>query len=145
LKNKKSHKISFKSELNYDLLGISSSEADYKLCWQINQFLNYDFKRVSDIVIFDEKNKQEQFFTLFKYKTIEMPILFLANKSEKAYFIDELKMIDFFLIIYRNNDNLDFYKRLKERIKNIPGINGVFKIDVLGLKSKNIKYFESLE
>ncbi|OFY23150.1 MAG: hypothetical protein A2W98_11825 [Bacteroidetes bacterium GWF2_33_38] len=142
MKSIKKHIINLAVEKSVDLIGISSSVPDYKLCWQLNQDFNFEFKRISDLVLYNDKKNDTQTFSLYKYSIDDILVIFLGNKIEKGFFFDELKMIDYFIILYNNQNKTISVDELKENLKKTSGINGVFKIDAKSLKAKSKLNFE---
>jgi hypothetical protein len=135
---KKTHKLSLKSENDLILIGISSQENDYRICWAINQDLGINFTKTENLKAFNQKFNVEQEFSLFIYENEETLIKYhlIANKCENGYYIPELKNIDFFMQI--SGDISDDYKKvLVNKLKSIDVIKGVFIIDTDVLKSKD--------
>lgn len=145
MKNKRIHRINLEADYDFELIGLSSFFPDYKVCWLINNELNFNFIRIQDLSIYNEKKKTEQLFPLFKYEFDESLIFFISNKSESGLFLEELKMIDYFIIFNKTEDNEDFIKKSVENIKKLKDIQGVFNINVSSLKAKNRLIFEISE
>lgn len=132
--NKSTRKIKSESDFSFYLLGISSSESDFKLCWRINQDLNIDFIREDDLVIFNEKLKAEQLFSLYSFSTEDYQAFLISNKATNGFLLDEHKNIDF-LIKFSSEDSA-FFDMFYSKLKQIEVIQASFKIDVNSLKSK---------
>ncbi|MCH7658487.1 MAG: IPExxxVDY family protein [Bacteroidetes bacterium] len=132
---KKKHKLTFQFDFNFFLLGISSSENDYRLSWEINKKLKISLKKSKDHVI--KRKETEQFFPVYMFDDeLYIQYFLIGNHCENGYLIEELRNIDYFLQIHG-----DLTDRQQEQIissvRNIKGITGLFKLDINSLKSKN--------
>jgi hypothetical protein len=131
------HTLEIEYDYDFVLIGISSHEKDYRICWAINNKLGLDLVKTEPLEIKDKKQDELSHFSLFIF---EQPDEFkeyfvIANRSEKGLLIPEQKQVDYFFII-RGEDDDDV---IMEKIKQINEINLVqtaFRIDVNGLKSK---------
>ena len=133
---KKKHKLTFQLDFNFFLLGISSSENDYRLSWEMNKALEISLKKGTDHIT--KKKEIEQVFLVYTFYVEEVFLQYslIANKSEKGYLIEELRNIDYFLQIHGDlSDNQK--QQIISSIKNIKGVSGIFKLDINTLKSKN--------
>ena len=133
---KKKHKLTFQPDFSFFLIGISSSENDYRLSWEINKILGISLRKGTDHVI--KKKEIEQVFLVYTFYDEEVFLQYslIANKSEKGYLIEELRNIDYFLQIHGDlSDNQK--QQIISSIKNIKGVSGIFKLDINTLKSKN--------
>lgn len=134
---KKTHKLSVKSEYDFILIGISSQENDYRICWSINQELATDLVKTENLKIFNRKFNVAQEFSLYIYENEENLNKFqlISNKCDNGYYIPELKNIDFFLQIFGEGDD-EYRNMVIAKLKSIDIVAGVFVIDPEVLKSK---------
>jgi len=111
--NKKKHKLSVSMEENYCLLGISSDEPDYKLCWLINNQLRMSFVKTDNLQVFHKKLDIEQEFSMFHFEDDNAMLEYrlISNRSDAGYFLSDLKNIDYILHIQGDliNDNLSAF------------------------------------
>ena len=133
---KKTHKLSVKAEYSPVIIAISSHENDYRLSWAINKYLGANFIKADNLVVFNEKFKIEQEFSLFVFEDDDNFLKYhlVANKCENGYLIPELSNMDFFIQIYGDINN-EYKERLLEKLKKINIITGAFIIDPSLLKS----------
>ena len=133
---KKKHKLTFQLDFNFFLLGISSSENDYRLSWEMNKKLEICLRKGTDHVI--KRKEIEQVFLVYTFynEAVYLHYSLIANKSENGFLIEELRNIDYFLQIHGDlTDNQQ--QQIISSIKTIKGVFGVFKLDINTLKSKN--------
>jgi len=160
--NKITFKIDFDFdlELDFTLIGISTSLRDYRLCHFINKQTglklifgkedaldhNGNLKNKSsdelDYHILNEKNKNKKevmhHYQIYRYcnNIFEYEYYLVNNKSlENSVLIPEASNFDYFLLIKHYIDEEDLYS-LIEQIKAVPEIMLVKEIDPITLKSK---------
>jgi hypothetical protein len=128
-------------EINYDydfvLIGISSHEKDYRICWGLNNKLGLDLVKVEPLEIKDKKQDDLSHFSLFSCERPDefMEYFIIANRSEKGMLIPEQKQMDYFFIIRGEIEN-DTVMEMIKQIKEIDLVQTAFRIDVASLKSK---------
>ncbi|MCK4630065.1 MAG: IPExxxVDY family protein [Bacteroidales bacterium] len=133
---KKKHKLTFQFDFNFFLLGISSSENDYRLSWEINKKLKISLRKSTDHVI--KREEIEQVFSVYTFSDEEVYLQYflIANKSENGYLIEELRNMDYFLQIHGDLTDKQ-QEQFISSVRNIKGITGVFNLDINTMKSKN--------
>lgn len=125
-----------KLQIDYDfdfcLLGIVSSEKDYRLCWMLNTLLNIKLAKG------EEHNTEHSKHSMYSYVQEELfrEYYLLANKGDNHVLIDEHKHIDYFLIIKGAMEE-DEKKNIVDLIKKSDMVSGAYLIDVHSLKSKH--------
>ena len=159
------NKVTFKLDLDFDLeldftlIGISSSLRDYRLCHFINKHtgLLFQFGKESpidhngniktkpqeelDYHIITEKNKSKtstHSFPMYRYccESFEYEYYIINNKSlENGVLIPELASFDYFMLIKHYIDIEDLNK-LIDNLKSINDIMLVKEIEPTSLKSK---------
>lgn len=98
---KKKHKLDVAIEEDFCLLGLVADEADYKLCWTINQSLGLAFEKLDDLILYHRKLKEEQVFSNFVYRDEDALVTYriIKNRSEQGYYLDEMKNLDYLVHI----------------------------------------------
>ncbi|MCF8379775.1 MAG: IPExxxVDY family protein [Bacteroidales bacterium] len=130
-------KLDYIPDFNFLLLAILSYEKDYKLVWDINNSLSFDFIREDDYKIFNKKNKLEIGFPSFIYRNASQYIdhRLLVNKSDQGILLEEIRNIDFLMVI--KGDYYEGYdKILQMKLQNLETVQSCFIIDVNKLKDK---------
>jgi hypothetical protein len=131
------HKLAYKETFDFLLFGLSSHESDYRLVWKINQEFSFNFERGKSHIINSKKTGGEIEFTLYTYDDEDTFYLyhFITNKTEQGVLLEELKNIDYLIMIqgeFTDAFSNGFYNRLKK----VETIQGVFKIDPVSLKNR---------
>lgn len=131
----KKHRLQYTEKYDFLLLGISSAENDYRLIWNINQHLGLAFVKTDNHKVMGKDGKKEYEFSNYRYEDEDtfLNYRFIANKSDEGPLIDELKNIDYLLVV-QGDYTASFTKDLVSGLKNIEHVNGVFRIDPESLK-----------
>ena len=112
-------------EVEFSVLAINSHAKGYKLCWNINNFMQMNFEKEEDHTI-----ENEMTFSRYKYSTDEnTEYNIITNRSKKGYLIPDQKSVNYFLIINNQNwaaEKKEFISKLKENKEVLL----VFEIDV---------------
>jgi hypothetical protein len=132
------HKLAYKETFDFLLFGLSSHENDYRLVWKINQDFSFNFERGNSHKIISKKNGEEIEFVRYTYDDEDTFYLyhFIGNKSEHNVLIEELKNIDY-LIMIQGEFTEAFSNGFYNRLKKIESVQGVFKIDPSSLKNRD--------
>ncbi len=128
------------------LWGIVSNLPAYKLCWLINQAMEWDLKRVDDIVLQHQPNisgeinlwggleKEDESFARYCHEDEGWlyKVDILANKAPSDILFPMLRNIDYLLI--GHGEILHFPKDVKDILQKLDGIQ-----TVLNLKPQQLK------
>ncbi|GGK37306.1 MULTISPECIES: IPExxxVDY family protein [Flavobacteriaceae] len=144
--------FTFDLEDDYLLIGIHSTEEDYRLAYLINKCLKTKFVRYKHSLDFKDSNVE---FPLFEYKNEKTYLnyylinnkclhvvneqynagLFGGNYSTTSYLLPEKKKVDFLLKI--EGSTQEFILEIVEKLNEINQIITSYQIEIDTLKSKN--------
>ena len=124
--------------IDFKLIGISSHQKDYRLCWAINKHLGLELAKEKDLELNLKKSKENYHFSAYMCKTDDgsKEIFLLANRSGNNFLIPDLKNVDYFLQIYGPVSS----NELKAMILDLKKINLVlmaYEVQVEDLKAKD--------
>lgn len=126
----KKYELTLDDEQPFEVYGISTAFADYRLTWELNQMLQFRLeKEAQSLSVFIPKLKANHAFSYFFYKDEELltRIYLVKNKQEQQLLYPERPMIDYFLVI---KDNFVYESaRIQEKLRAINGIVAVFSFD----------------
>lgn len=122
------------------LLGIVSTEPDYKLSLLLNRKLKLSLKNITPLILSSETGLEIS-FSRFSDSKASPGIIYelISNRIEKNYLIKKLKNIDYIFYIHNHDNEIDI-SHLTSLMRNIECITAVFNIDVASLKDKNLQY-----
>ena len=157
------HTLTVEYDYDFVLIGISSHEKDYRICWALNKKLGLDLIKNESLEIKSKKQDTPSFFSLFKYENTDefMEYFVISNISENKLFaskgntlfgkggkgakelestengilISEHKQMTCFFVI-RGEVEESKIEELIQKIKEIDIVLTAVNIDVSALKSK---------
>ena len=122
------------------MLGIVSTDADYKLSLAINKKLRISLKTISPVE-FKNESGNDMHFSMFSDSagTPDLIINLVSNRSGKNFLLKKLKNIDYILQLYDpeksyNSDNLI------SKLREIESVTAVFQLDIKTLRDRNLRY-----
>lgn len=123
------------------LAGIVSAEPDYKLSLLINKKLKISLKSSSPLSVGDEKGTDSHFSRFVDRKTElnGQTYELISNRSEKKILLRKLRNIDYLFLINNLTDDTETESVLTG-LRETESVTGVFSIDLLSLKDKNLQY-----
>ena len=155
------HTLEIEYDYDFVLIGISSHEKDYRLCWMMNNKLGLELAKANSLEIKGKKQDTPSFFSLFTYENpeafmeyavianwseskslvINEDSLFDADKikdrnhSENEWLIPEHKQMNYFFIIKGEIEEKEINEIIK-KIKELDVVQTGIRIDATQLKSK---------
>jgi len=131
-------KINHKEE--FILLGIVSSEPDYKLSLTLNKKFRISLKNISPVMITNDTGS-ELAFSRFSDTSESPDILFnlISNRSGKNFLLKKLKNVDYIFQV-QDTENENNVTQITASLREIESVNAVFNIDLNTFKDKNLRY-----
>ena len=131
------HKLVWEDDFDFDLIGVCSSNSDYKLCWGINRVLDIGLSKGEDYNVFKKKEGEclHSFYEFFNEDTHEEFYLIKNQSFNYKLLIPEQDKIDYFLIL-KNNYSYEI-SDLIAKLKQLDSILTAFSFNVDDLKSKS--------
>jgi len=139
----KSFTLDYLEEVDFVVLAINSHVKGYKLCWAINNKLNFNF--VKNNFHKPEEAKTVE-FARFTSKNPDTDIQYdlLSNYSKNGYLLPKYRNVDYFLKIqnpFWEKEKIDFIKKLGE----IAEILLIFEFDLDNINSLHPFIFNDKE
>jgi hypothetical protein len=125
---------------DFELVGISSHEKDYRLAWAMNRKLNWKLSRRADIVLVQKYAESRHAQFRYVHPVEQTIITLIDNKTEDGFLLPELQQFDYVLKIddaYKAADDA-FYRKLR----TVPFVLAVHVLDIARLKSKQNLIYE---
>ena len=126
----KKYELTFDEEQPFEIYGISSAFADYRLTWELNQVLGIHLEKTENsFEVFIPKTKSNQQFRYFFYEDQELLTKFflVKNKQEQQLLQADRPMIDYFLILKENNSHST--NELQAKLRSINGVVAIFEFN----------------
>jgi len=132
--------LEIEDNYDFDLIGISSHEKDYRLVWAMNKRMLWRMARIAEISMSqkDVTSLHGQF--RFEHPIEQTVITLIDNKTQDGYFMQELQQFDYLLKIEGERKNCDdaFYKKLR----STPFVLTAFVLQIDKLKTKQNLLYE---
>jgi hypothetical protein len=133
-------KLDIEHNNDYVLLGLVTTEPDYKLSLSINKKFGISLRNISPIKI-NGDNKSEQIFSRFSNNDDRAELVFylVSNRSDKGFLLNKLKNIDYLLQIQTSEREINL-NLISAHLREIDTVTAVFNIDADTIKDKNLHY-----
>lgn len=128
------------SNEEYSLLGIVTTEPDYKLSLSLNKKLKISLKNNAPIEITGKTGEHLNFSKFSDVKGApDLTYNLISNRSDKAFLLKKLNKIDYFFQVHspERDYNIDF---LTTSLRGIESITAVFNLIPGEIKDKNLHY-----
>jgi len=134
---KKSHKLTFEDDFRFILIGISSHENDYRVCWSLNNTLGMSLKRSENLTIHNPRLRQNQEFSMYRYadQATLLHYHLISNRCDDGFLLEEMPNIDYILKI-SGDAGKNFPAQLVHKLKKNDIITTAFEINPSALKSR---------
>jgi hypothetical protein len=126
---KKTVKLKVDKQIDFKLIGISSHENDYRLVWSINEQLNMQFIRIGNLVIHNQKIREDFEFSRYLYHDEDryLKMYLISNRCHDGFLFPEVKNLDFVLQIVGEMHDATL-KELVKKVKTVPVIATAFTL-----------------
>lgn len=133
-------KLNIDQKNDYILLGLVSSEPDYKLSLSLNKKFRISLKNISPLRV-TRDNESELTFSRFSNNDNLTDLVFslVSNRSGKNFLLNKLKNIDYLFQIQNSNNEVNL-KNIVSNLREIDTVTAVFNIDINTIKDKNLQY-----
>lgn len=126
--------LELEEDYSFKLIGINCHVKDYRLCWEMNDALNFDFVKEEDYEIIIKNQKQGYSFYSYLDEENYIDYYLISNRGEFGLLIPEEKS-DFLLLI-KGSVTKGQLKQIGEQLHRIKNILTAYPIEVEHLKSK---------
>ena len=129
--------LDFTPDYDFLLFAMVSFEKDYKFIWDLNENLLMDFVRTDDYSVYNKKLGEDCYYSSFIYTGHDNYINFriISNKSDRGLMLEELKGIDFLMLVsgdYQEN----FENEILRKLKKLKSIQNVFALNPAKLQTR---------
>jgi hypothetical protein len=122
------------------MLGLVSSEPDYKMSLSINKRFRISLKNAAQVKLNDSAGEELAFSRFSDFsRSPDMVFSLVSNRSGKNFLIKKLRNIDYIFIIH-NDENDSNIEEITARLREIEAVNAVFNIDLNIFRDKNLHY-----
>lgn len=126
--------LELEEDYSFKLIGINCHVKDYRLCWEINEALSFDFVKEEDYEIVNKGQKQGYSFYSYLDEENYIDYHLISNRGKFGRLVAEEKS-DFLLLI-KGNIKTEELKQISTKLHQIKNILTAYPIEVENLKSK---------
>ncbi|MBY0534792.1 MAG: IPExxxVDY family protein [Chitinophagaceae bacterium] len=121
------------------ILGVVAPVDDYKICWQLNQLLSYDFRRNADLEVQLRRKQRDYYFSIFEYPMPNSSLVHYVycNQNDGEYLLPEMKHLDFIWLMKGDVVSSDYLEDLTKTLRSIPAVQLVVEVSPVKIKSKS--------
>jgi hypothetical protein len=122
------------------IIGIVSSDPDYKLSLSLNKKFRIALKNSSPLKL-TVNGKSDLAFSRFSDTGRSPDIIYnlISNRSGKNFLIKNLKNIDYIFQINNTDYEIDI-NTISASLREIESVNAIFNIDINNFRDKNLQY-----
>jgi len=123
---------------NTRLLGIVARLEQYRLCWNLNHILNFDFRINNSLEIHLNKNTRNYFFPIYQFGQQSGTIkhYLYNNEDDGEYLLPELKHLDFLWLMKDDIMKDEEVNVFMNSIRTIPSVQMVIELTPEKIKSR---------
>lgn len=100
------YKLLVEQEVDYDLVGFSSHQSDYRVCWSLNEHFKWQLSKSDEPYIVSTKaGKIISEHSMYEWfdEDFQVDYYLIKNKSYQHHLLPEISKIDYLLIIREAN------------------------------------------
>jgi len=127
------------NEINdFIVLGLVSTEPDYKLSLTLNKKFRISLKNIAPVKLAEDTGT-ELVFSRFSDTSgsPEKNFNLISNQSGKHFLIKKLRNVDYIFYV-QDSDNENIISHITASLREISAITAVFNIDIDSIKDKNL-------
>ena len=126
------YKLDCAHDYEFVVLAINSHIKAYKLCWNINNQLGFNFEMTDAHTVSEDLELTR--YAMRNEKNAKFDIL--SNRSKKGFLIPSQKSVNYFLVIKDENWN-EIKESFLSRLRSVNEILLVFELDLEKIKNSN--------
>jgi hypothetical protein len=128
--------LNIEYDFDFTIIGLVCQAKDYRLCFEINKIMGFDFEKTTDTEIFDAKQGDAGYFSTYLYENEdETSFYIIFNRGSKGVLVPEQNKLDCFIVV-KGPFREDQRKQLLSDLKKVTLILGTYELEVKKLKSR---------
>jgi hypothetical protein len=136
------YKLDISDEFDFQLIGISSHEKDYRVAWAINLALGWNLERQEEVTTLSKNKKSQSDHGVFSFEAEEDKTMFVLveNRSSTGLLLPSLQQFQYLLKVENLAD-----ERMQEiivQLKKSPLILTAYEVPLNAAKEKQNLIFD---
>ncbi len=128
--------LDFEEDYDFDLIGICSHSKDYRLVWELNTKLEYDFAKAENFDLRQKGSLQSHSFFEFIDEENGVEYFLINNRCNTGLLIPEEKSCDYLLVI-KGHLLENVKEKITSQIMALKNVLTAYTINVENLRSKD--------
>ena len=130
------HTLEIEDEYDFEIIGVSSHEKDYRLAWSLNKTLGWRLVRIEDAVVEGKRSTTHHARFRWTHPVDQTVFTLIDNKTPDGTFMPELIQFDYLLKIEQPSESV--MKKLQSGLRNTDFVLTFQRQEVDKLKHKDI-------
>ncbi len=130
------HTLEIEDEYDFEIIGVSSHEKDYRLAWSLNKTLGWRLVRIEDAVVEGKRSTTHHARFRWTHPVDQTVFTLIDNKTPEGTFMPELIQFDYLLKIEQPSESV--MKKLQSGLRNTDFVLAFQRQEVDKLKHKDI-------
>ena len=129
------HTLEIEDEYDFEIIGVSSHEKDYRLAWSLNKTLGWRLVRIEDAVVEGKRSTTHHARFRWTHPVDQTVFTLIDNKTPDGTFMPELIQFDYLLKIEQPSESV--MKKLQSGLRNTDFVLAFQRQEVDKLKHKD--------
>ena len=130
------HTLEIEDEYDFEIIGVSSHEKDYRMAWSLNKTLGWRLVRIEDAVVEGKRSTTHHARFRWTHPVDQTVFTLIDNKTPEGTFMPELIQFDYLLKIEQPSESV--MKKLQSGLRNTDFVLAFQRQKVDKLKHKDI-------
>lgn len=129
------HTLEIEDEYDFEIIGVSSHEKDYRLAWSLNKSLGWRLVRIEDAVVEGKRSTTHHARFRWTHPVDQTVFTLIDNKTPDGTFMPELLQFDYLLKIEQPSEAV--MKKLQTGLRKTDFVLAFQRQEVNKLKHKD--------
>jgi hypothetical protein len=129
------HTLEIEDEYDFEIIGVSSHEKDYRLAWSLNKSLGWRLVRIEDAVVEGKRSTTHHARFRWTHPVDQTVFTLIDNKTPDGTFMPELLQFDYLLKIEQPSEAV--MKKLQTGLRKTDFVLAFQRQEVDKLKHKD--------
>ena len=129
------HTLEIEDEYDFEIIGVSSHEKDYRLAWSLNKSLGWRLVRIEDAVVEGKRSTTHHARFRWTHPVDQTVFTLIDNKTPDGTFMPELLQFDYLLKIEQPSEAV--MKKLQAGLRKTDFVLAFQRQEVDKLKHKD--------
>jgi hypothetical protein len=99
------HTLEIEDDYDFEIIGVSSHEKDYRLAWSLNKTLGWRLVRIEDVVVEGKRSTTHHARFRWTHPVDQTVFTLIDNKTPEGTFMPDLMQFDYLLKIEQPSES----------------------------------------